>query len=86
MEGDLKYIWFSQDGREQLFDLGRDPKEQTDCAGDPAYAEALARLRGHLTATLGRRGDGYSDGEKLRTGVRPHALLPFLEKRAAVTR
>jgi arylsulfatase A-like enzyme len=31
--------------REQLFDLAADPGEEDDLAGNPQYAETLARLR-----------------------------------------
>jgi choline-sulfatase len=39
----LKYIWW--EGREVLFDLEKDPKEQTNVAAAPAYAEVMARFR-----------------------------------------
>lgn len=37
--------WFSAPGEERLFDLERDPDELNDVSGDPAYADALARMR-----------------------------------------
>ena len=79
VSGSLKYAWFSQSGREQLFDLARDPHELKDCAADPAYQEALVRLRGYLIDELGRRGDGYSDGCHLIVGNDPSPLLPFMQ-------
>ncbi len=36
--------------REELYDLGKDPNELTNVAGDPAYAEILADLRRRLRA------------------------------------
>jgi arylsulfatase len=82
IEGTLKYVWFSQDGREQLFDLAADPQELCDRAADAAYRDALGRLREYLIETLGRRGDGYSDGQQLLVGADPHPLMPFLKKKA----
>ena len=78
IEGSLKYIWFSQTGREQLFDLSQDPRELTDLSEDVGYAGNLKRLRGYLTDTLARRGDGYSDGRRLLVGTVPHNLMPFM--------
>jgi arylsulfatase A-like enzyme len=42
---DMKYIWWPEFEYEELFDLRRDPHEQHNVAGDPHYAETLARLR-----------------------------------------
>ncbi|MDD2213015.1 MAG: arylsulfatase [Oscillospiraceae bacterium] len=80
LEGSLKYIWFSQAGREQLFDLARDPRELADLAEDAGYAGELTRLRGYLIDTLARRGDGYSDGHRLLAGTAPHNLLPSMTR------
>ena len=41
-----KIVAFASDKNyEQLFDLKNDPRETRNVAGDPAYAETLARLR-----------------------------------------
>ena len=80
VESSMKYAWFSQSGKEQLFDLAADPTEATDFSLDPSYSEALTRLRGILIADLFARGDGYSDGDKLIVGNDPKAILPFMEK------
>lgn len=84
IENNLKYVWFSQDGCEQLFDLSQDPQELTDRSGNSDYAKDLKRLRGYLIDTLGKRGDGYSDGHRLLVGTTPHDLLPFMADKAAV--
>lgn len=81
LAGSLKYIWFSQSGREQLFDLSKDPHELHDCSHDAGYADDLQRLKGYLIDLLYRRGDGYSDGKKLLVGIKPHNLLPFMESK-----
>jgi arylsulfatase A-like enzyme len=45
------------DGREQLFDLGADPDERHDLAGDPSAAEVHARLAALLPPPLVRAED-----------------------------
>ena len=50
-------IWFEPPGRERLYDTARDPWELANLASDPAYAEALARMRSALDAWLDRVGD-----------------------------
>jgi arylsulfatase len=68
VEGDEKYIWFSQTGREQLFDLRRDPGERHDLAPTPAAAGRLENLRRRLAAELAGREEGFSDGRRLIAG------------------
>ncbi|WP_151904761.1 arylsulfatase [Brachybacterium ginsengisoli] len=59
-----KYVWFSGDGNEQLFDLAADPREERDLAGLPEHEEELARHRALLVAALEGREEGFvSDGE-----------------------
>jgi len=64
-DGREKYMWFPATGREQLFDLVRDPGELHDLARDPAQAGRVELWRRWLVELLGKRGDGFSDGEKL---------------------
>jgi arylsulfatase A-like enzyme len=45
---DMKYVVWPDFGREQLFDLVKDPGETTDVIADPAYAGRLAELREHF--------------------------------------
>lgn len=80
----FKYVWFSGDGHEQLFDLETDPREQHDLAGSAAHAEALAEHRRLLIEALEGREEGFvADGElvpgrPVRTEaswVREHARL-----------
>lgn len=72
-DGHSKYIWFSQTGREQLFDLDDDPNELHDLASSGENHQ-LSRWRGQLAAILAARPEGFSDGERLITG-RPHRAL-----------
>jgi len=75
-DGREKYVWFSADGHEQLFDLDADPQECRDLAADPASAERVARWRGMLVERLAGREDGHSDGASLVPGKPPLHALP----------
>jgi len=44
VRGTLKYVYVHREAP-QFFDLAADPHEQTNCIGDPAYAERLADLK-----------------------------------------
>lgn len=55
LSGDLRSVVLDSlqlirngDGREELYQLGRDPWQVRNLAGDPAFGEALARYRGAL--------------------------------------
>ncbi|WP_262425601.1 arylsulfatase [Brachybacterium sp. Z12] len=64
----FKYVWFSGDGHEQLFDLEADPREEQDLAGDPGFGEELVRHRELLIAELAVREEGFVDGGALVAG------------------
>lgn len=64
-DGKWKYLFHARDGEQQLFDLGDDPGETRDLAGDPAYAAELARWRGRLVEYLSERGDAWVKGGEL---------------------
>jgi len=72
---EMKYIWFSDTGREMLFDLLKDPHELNDVSGADAYADTLARMRYILIRELDGREEGYSDGTRLYTGNPPKTVL-----------
>jgi hypothetical protein len=42
---DIKYVFWPDHGREQIFDLKKDSQETTDVIADPAYTGRLAELR-----------------------------------------
>ncbi len=44
-DGRWKYIWYSEGGTEQLFDLQTDPKELRNMAGSGQHGDQLTRLR-----------------------------------------
>ena len=62
-----KYIWYSQTGRELLFDLVDDPNELRDLSGE----EDLEPWRRRMIAALADRPEGFTDGRRLIPG-QPH--------------
>jgi arylsulfatase A-like enzyme len=66
-DGHEKYVWLSGTGREQLFDLDRDPQECHDLASH-ALTGRLERWRGILVKELAGREEGFTDGTRLITG------------------
>lgn len=73
-DGRWKYIWRPESGREQLFDLDADPREERDLASDPLHRTTLERWRGVLIKYLAKRPEGFSDGTRLIPG-RPYRPL-----------
>lgn len=65
ISGQWKYVWFSQSGREQLFDLASDPQERHDLLADGTGADRAASLRQILIRELTGREEGFTDGKKL---------------------
>lgn len=57
-----KYIWHSVTGREQYFDLTKDPHELCDNIHVPECQERIAELRSILIKTLKDRPEGFTDG------------------------
>lgn len=53
--GPLKYQYYPAHRSEVLFDLERDPSENTDFAADPGYAAEIAAFRRRLETTQGIR-------------------------------
>lgn len=70
-----KYIWFSQTGDEQYFNLVLDPNETHNAINDAQAAERIACLRAILVRELDGCEEGYSDGKKLIVGCTPRAVL-----------
>lgn len=72
-DGRMKYVWFSQTGDEQLFDLDADPGEIRDLKADPAYASQLGEMRAAMADHLAERGAEWSaDGKAV---VHPSSVL-----------
>lgn len=64
-DGHIKYIWFFRTGKEQLFNLDKDPGELKDLANDPSWKEELKNWRGHMVDHLKERGEGFVKDGKL---------------------
>jgi len=63
-DGRFKYIWRPANGREQLFDLERDPSEEHNLANEADSREALKQWRAILVSRLAGRPEGFvKDGE-----------------------
>ena len=65
-DGREKYCWFSQTGRELLFDLAEDPQELHDLSSKRPERTALWRDR--LVEELAWRPEGYVENGALRAG------------------
>ena len=70
-DGREKYIWWPGEGREQLFDLSRDPGELHDLAGEADSAPRLAHWRERLIDRLRDRPEGFVREGRLVPG-RPY--------------
>ena len=83
-DGHEKYIWYTQTGQEQLFDLDADPHERRDLASPSSSAkQRVDAWRARLVDLLRDRPEGFTDGEQLITG-RPHEpALPGYEPGSA---
>ncbi|MCD6364914.1 MAG: arylsulfatase, partial [Planctomycetes bacterium] len=79
-DGLEKYIWFSDTGMEQLFDLQEDPQENCDLARHKASAGRVERWRERMIETLSGREEGFCDGaeHKLIAGRAVSPTLSFL--------
>jgi arylsulfatase A-like enzyme len=73
-DGHEKYIWWSQTGHEQFFDLDADPQELHDLA--PGEPSRVAVWRSRLIAELAGREDGHSDGHNMIPGQPVRPILP----------
>lgn len=72
-DGRTKYIWYSQSGREQFFDLVADPYETCDLVTERGADVAFWRQR--LVQELEGREEGYVREGRLVVGCRPQAVL-----------
>lgn len=73
-DGRHKFIWRPTNGREQLFDLTVDPREERDLVPLPDHHAAVERWRALLVQRLAGRPEGFSDGKNLIAGRTYRAL------------
>jgi len=67
-DGTYKYIWRPLNGREHLFDLAADPREERDLSKDPTRQATLEEWRARLARHLANRPEGFSKDGKLIPG------------------
>lgn len=70
-----KFIWFSDTGRRQYFDLTCDPNELHNAIDDPEYAGRIAELESHLIDELRWREEGFVQENRLTPTVHVCAVL-----------
>lgn len=73
---DEKYIWFSQSGREQFFDLKNDPAELHDLIASPAHRERITYWRQELVRRIESRPEGFVAQGQLVAGQTHAKLIP----------
>jgi arylsulfatase len=73
-DGRFKYIWRPLDGRELLFDLEKDPREEHDLTKDEHSRPVLETWRSRLVQRLAARPEGFSVNGRLIPG-RPYPAL-----------
>lgn len=70
-DGREKFIWFTNTGEMQFFDLTDDPRECCNRIADPACAGRVAHWHAAMIAELRDRPEGFTDGHALIAG-RPY--------------
>lgn len=73
-----KYVWWSGNGAEQLFDLQQDPQETRDLARTKPVLEALRLCRSRLIRELEGRPEGFVNKGGLIPGRPTKACLPHI--------
>ncbi len=74
--GREKYIWFSQDGREQFFDLENDPNELHDVRLDSDGESRMKPWRERLIERLRDRPEGFVENGNLTAGKKHGNMIP----------
>ncbi|GMV83639.1 MAG: arylsulfatase [Planctomycetota bacterium] len=75
-DGREKFIWFTQTGVEQFFDLSQDPNECRDLIRSEGYQDRVSVWRKRMIEQLKNRPEGFSDGAKLIAGKKHTNLMP----------
>ncbi|MBO8435636.1 MAG: arylsulfatase [Spirochaetes bacterium] len=63
-----KYIWYSETGEEQYFNLSEDPHELRNLIKAEDKRERISHLRSSLIKELFSRSEGFTDGKRLISG------------------
>jgi arylsulfatase len=75
-DGKQKYIYYAYDGREQLFDLDKDPRECHDLAGESDAQDTLKLWRQRMVAHLSERGREFVENGALQIRKKRHLYSP----------
>jgi arylsulfatase A-like enzyme len=78
-DGQEKYVWFSDTGHEQLFDLEEDPQELRDLARVAAARSRVEQWRDALIQELADREEGFVADGRLVAGRPVRAYLSSLQ-------
>jgi hypothetical protein len=63
--GKRKYIWFTRTGKEQFFNLEKDPHEQNNLTQKQEFSDELSYFRQSLINELSKRNCGIVEKNKL---------------------
>lgn len=77
MDKQWKYVWYTQSGVEQLFNIQNDPMECYNLATNPTYMEVLDQYRQRLIDRLSHRAEGFVENGKLKPGQPYQPILPI---------
>jgi len=66
-DGETKYMWFSDDDCEFLFDLQGDPRDMHDLAEDPLWRPKLEQQRQRLVEWMAQHGDPHVESGMLKS-------------------
>lgn len=75
-----KYLWFTQKGIEQYFDLTDDPGEHNNRIADPACQARIGELRQILIGELEGREEGFVRDGKLVAGCKYPTVRAFVDQ------
>lgn len=76
--GREKYIWFSQTGKEQFFNLEEDPFELKNLIREEVYKGRINYFRSLLIKDLEGREEGYTNGKELIIKRKPLDVLSHI--------
>ncbi|WP_230085588.1 MULTISPECIES: hypothetical protein [Arthrobacter] len=65
----MKYLWASEWGTEELFDLDAEPEEMRNLAPLPEHARLLGLWKGRLIQDLTGQEEGFVQDGELVTGA-----------------
>ncbi|MEN8228123.1 MAG: arylsulfatase [Bacteroidota bacterium] len=75
-DGTWKYIWFLSSGKEQLFNLKKDPGEETELSEKDKYQDTLESWRRSMINHLSERGEEFVKNGELTIREEPMLYSP----------